>query len=44
MLTDIKSMTLEELENFIVKNGFPKFRAKQIHGWIVKSVKKCDKF
>lgn len=42
MLTDIKSMTLEELENFIVKNGFPKFRAKQIHGWLVKSVTNFD--
>ncbi len=42
MLTDIKSMTLEEIENFIVKNGFPKFRAKQIHGWLVKSVTNFD--
>lgn len=34
---DIKSMTLEELENVAVGLNLPKFRAKQIHEWLQKS-------
>ena len=41
-MTDIKSMTLSELENFITENGYPKFRAKQIHSWLAKSVTNFD--
>lgn len=41
-LVDIKSMTLEELTDFIVDNNFPKFRAKQIHGWLNKNISSFD--
>lgn len=34
--TDIKSLTLEELQCFVVKLGENKFRAKQIFEWIHK--------
>lgn len=37
-MLDIKSMTLDEITEFIVSNGFPKFRAKQIFGWINKGI------
>lgn len=30
---DIKSMTLSELTDYITKQGYPKFRAKQIYEW-----------
>ena len=42
--TDIRSMTLNELEDFIVKGlGDKKFRAKQIYDWIhVKLVQNFD--
>lgn len=30
---DIKSMTLSELTEYITKQGYPKFRAKQIYDW-----------
>lgn len=33
-MTDIKSMTLEELQELMVSMGEKKFRAKQIHGWL----------
>ena len=33
---DILSMTYQEVENEIVNMGEPKFRAKQIYGWIIK--------
>lgn len=36
--SDIKSMTLTELEQELVKNGFPKFRAKQTREWLLKGV------
>ena len=35
---DIKSMSLNELTEFVVQNGFPKYRANQIYGWLVKNV------
>lgn len=41
-LTDIKSMTLDELTEFVTENGFPKFRAKQIYGWLYKNVTDFD--
>ena len=41
-MTDIKSMTLSELENFITENGYPKFRAEQIQSWLSKSVTSFD--
>lgn len=31
---DIKSMTLPKLEDFCVQRGLPKFRARQIFGWL----------
>lgn len=37
-LIDIKSLTLDELTDFIVDNNFPKFRAKQIYGWLNKNI------
>lgn len=30
---DIKSMTLSELTDYIIEQGYPKFRAKQIYEW-----------
>lgn len=33
---DIKSLNIEELENYIVQNGQPKFRAKQLYQWMHK--------
>nr|WP_304014939.1 23S rRNA (adenine(2503)-C(2))-methyltransferase RlmN [Ruminococcus bromii] len=41
-LTDIKSMTLDELTEFVTENGFPKFRAKQIYDWLYKNVTDFD--
>ena len=35
-MIDIKSLYYPELEKLIVDNGFPKFRAKQIWGWLNK--------
>ena len=35
-MIDIKSIYYPELEKLIVDNGFPKFRAKQIWGWLNK--------
>lgn len=30
---DIKSMSLSEMTNFVIEQGYPKFRAKQIYDW-----------
>ena len=38
MKYDILSMTLEEVEELVLKIGEPKFRAKQIYGWITKGM------
>lgn len=38
-MIELKSKNLIELEQFITENGFPKFRAKQIYGWIYKGVR-----
>ena len=35
---DILSMTCKEIENAIIEIGEPKFRAKQIYGWILKGM------
>ncbi len=40
--SDIKSMTLTELEQELAKNGFPKFRAKQTREWLLKGVTSFD--
>lgn len=41
---DIKSLNIEELENYIVQSGQPKFRAKQLYQWMhVKRVCSYDK-
>ena len=42
MKTDIKSLYYDELENFITEAGFPKFRARQVHGWLNKGVTRFD--
>ncbi len=34
MLTDIKSMNLDELTTYLTDHGFEKFRAKQVLNWI----------
>lgn len=40
---DIKSLTLDELTDYITKQGFPKFRAKQIYDWMhVKLVRNVE--
>ena len=33
-MTDIKSMTIEELTDWVVQNGEPKFRAAQLFSWL----------
>lgn len=35
-MTDLLSLSLAELENYIVSIGEPKFRTKQIFGWLMK--------
>lgn len=35
---DIKSLNLDELTEYIVDKGYPKFRAKQIYGWMHKKM------
>ena len=37
-MTDIKSMTKNEIEALVTENGFQRFRAAQIFGWINKGV------
>ena len=41
-LTDIKSLTLPELQSYITGCGFPKFRAAQIHDWLSKGATDFD--
>lgn len=40
--TDIRSLTFDELETFIIDNGFPKFRAKQIFKWLHSGVDRFE--
>ena len=35
---DLKSMTIEELQDFMSELGEPKFRAKQIFEWLHKKM------
>lgn len=35
---DIKSLTLEELTNYIIEKGYPKFRGRQIYDWCHKKM------
>ena len=37
-LTDIKSMTEEQLEQALQPMGLPAFRSRQIRGWLEKGV------
>ncbi|SHJ04432.1 23S rRNA m(2)A-2503 methyltransferase [Lutispora thermophila DSM 19022] len=39
---NIKDLTMEELEEIVVQNGFPKFRATQIFKWIYKDVESFE--
>ena len=41
-MIDIKSMTRDELQSFITEQGFPRFRADQIGGWLNKGVTEFD--
>lgn len=41
-MTDLKSMLPEELEQYLVSLGEPKFRAKQVFSWLGKGVKSFD--
>jgi len=39
---DLRSFTYEELENFIIENGFAKFRSKQIFKWLHSGIQSFD--
>ncbi len=39
---DIRSFTYEQLENFILEHGYPKFRAKQIFKWLHAGIDEFD--
>ena len=41
-MIDLKSMFPEELEEFIISLGEPKFRANQVYSWIYKGVRSFD--
>lgn len=41
-MIDIKSLYKEEIEKLITENGFPKYRASQIQGWLNKGVKSFE--
>ena len=41
-MTDIKSMTLEELTAWLKEQGEPAFRAKQIFHWLYRGVSSFD--
>ena len=32
----LKDFSFDELEHFVVDNGFPKYRAQQIYSWLYK--------
>ena len=42
-MIDIKSLYQNELEDIVTENGFPKFRAAQIYGWLNKGVQSFGK-
>lgn len=37
-MTDIKSLTFDEIEEIVTKENFPKFRGKQVYEWLLKGV------
>lgn len=37
-MTDIKSFNVDSLSEYLVENGFEKFRGKQVYSWLVKGV------
>ena len=41
-MTDIKSMTQEELTQLVTERGYPKFRAAQLYTWLRQGVKSFD--
>ncbi len=42
MMTDIRSMNLSELTEYLTENGFEKFRAKQVLSWFRQDVSSFD--
>ena len=42
IMINLKDLQLQELENFIKELGEPKFRAKQVFGWLYKDTGKSD--
>ncbi|MCI6653582.1 MAG: 23S rRNA (adenine(2503)-C(2))-methyltransferase RlmN [Ruminococcus sp.] len=41
-MTDLKSLNIEEIQDFVVKHNFPKYRAEQIFRWINTGVSSFD--
>lgn len=41
-MTDLKSLKTEEIQDFVVKHNFPKYRAEQIFRWINSGVSSFD--
>ena len=41
-MTDLKSMTIEEIQNLVVSLGYPKFRGKQIFDWVTMGISSFD--
>lgn len=41
-MTDLKSLKIEEIQEFVVKHNFPKYRAEQIFRWINTGVSSFD--
>lgn len=41
-MTDIKSLDINSLSEYLVENGFEKFRGKQVYSWLVKGVTSFD--
>ncbi len=39
---ELRSLTLQEIEENLVKNGFKKYRAKQIYNWVSKGINDFD--
>ncbi|MGN1132040.1 MAG: 23S rRNA (adenine(2503)-C(2))-methyltransferase RlmN, partial [Ruminococcus sp.] len=41
-MTDLKSMKIEEIQDFVEKHNFPKYRAEQIFRWVNTGVSSFD--
>lgn len=41
-MVNLKDLTFEELETFVVESGEPKYRAKQIYMWLYKGISSFD--